>query len=301
MEATDRSEVAELICVSLNYWLQMRGRPPGFPGGPATTDAFFEVYEALDPGCGVVAVNEKTGRLAGSCFYHPRPTHVSLGIMNVHPNYFGQGVAKALLGYIIEYADREKKPVRLVSSAMNLESFSLYTRAGFVPRCAYQDFFLRVPDEGLEHHTPGLENVREATDDDVEAMVALEMELSGIRREKDFHYFLKNSDGLWHTSVYENDQGGLDGFMVSSGHEGLNMIGPGMARTEEQALPLMLVELDRHRGGTPVFVVPVECDRIVRRMYDLGGRNYELHFGQIRGPAEPIRGVNVPTFLPESG
>ncbi|MFH1267282.1 MAG: N-acetyltransferase, partial [Planctomycetota bacterium] len=85
MEPEDRTEVAELICVSINYWYQLHGMPKIFTGGPDATTIFFDVYESLDPGCGVVAQNERTERLMGSCFFHPRQHHVSLGIMNVHP------------------------------------------------------------------------------------------------------------------------------------------------------------------------------------------------------------------------
>ena len=94
---------------------------------------FPETYEALDPGCTLVAEHPRTGRLMGSCFHHPRETHVSLGIMNVHPAYFGMGVARRLLRAITDDADARGLPVRLVSSAFNLDSYSLYTRAGFVP------------------------------------------------------------------------------------------------------------------------------------------------------------------------
>ena len=62
--------------------------------------------------------------------------------MNVHPNHFGRSVAGRLLRHIIEVADAKQQPLRLVSSAMNLDSFSLYTRAGFVPQAAYQDMIL---------------------------------------------------------------------------------------------------------------------------------------------------------------
>lgn len=34
MESEDRTEVAELICVSINYWYQMHGRPAVFSGAP---------------------------------------------------------------------------------------------------------------------------------------------------------------------------------------------------------------------------------------------------------------------------
>ena len=106
MTPCDRSEVADLIYLSTNHWYQARGRSAVFHGGPEIADVFYEVYNALEPGCAVVAENAKSGRLMGSCFYHPREHHVSLGIMNVHPNYFGQGVARALLQYIIDYTER---------------------------------------------------------------------------------------------------------------------------------------------------------------------------------------------------
>src|SRR3954471_10280300 len=174
MRPADRSELADLICVSTNYWYRAAGKPAVFNAGPKATCLFADVYEALDPGCCVVAEDPDTGRLMGSCFYHPRETHVSLGIMNVHPNYFGRGVAGRLLRFITDLADREGKPVRLVSSAMNLDSFSLYTRAGFVPRAAFQDMLIDSPPEqaGPDDRLAG--RVRSARPEDVPAITDLE-------------------------------------------------------------------------------------------------------------------------------
>ena len=300
MEPSDRTEVAELICVSTNDWYQKRGGGPIFPGGPATTAAFFDVYEALDPGYNVVAQSKQSGRLMGSCFFHPRPTHVSLGILNVHPDCFGQGVARELLQHVIDYADNDEKPLRLVSSAMNLDSYSLYTRAGFVPREVYQDMIIGVPDDGFPHRLPGMEHVREAISADVEPMSRLEMDLVGIHRDKDFKFFIDNADGQWHVSIYENSGGVIDGFMASSAHAGCNMIGPGAAKTSQQAAALLAVELDHHRGRSPVMLVPVNRPKLVRQIYDWGAKNCEMHFSQIRGQAHPVEGVFMPTFLPES-
>ncbi len=296
----DAAEVAELIYVSINEWYQRYGRPRPFRGSTADTEVYFNVYNKLDPGCGLVAENPRNGRLMGSCFYHPRETHVSLGIMNVHPNYSGQGVAGALVRYITDFADAAGKPVRLVSSAINLDSFSVYNRAGFVPRRLYQDMYLRMPDEGLKGTVPGQENVREARSADAGAMADLEQELMHIRREKDYRYLLTNEDGFWHASVYRNQQGALDGFLISCGHPGCNMIGPGVARTEEVAAALLTVELDHHKGRTPVFLIPVECSKLVRNLYRQGARNCELHFSQVRGPYPSMRGVFMPSFLPET-
>ena len=299
--AADRSEVAELVCVSTNYWYQRRGASRVFQSGPESTDIFWQVYEALDPGCCVVAENPQTGRLMGSCFYHPREQHVSLGIMNVHPNYFGRGVGRELLKFITDFADqRGYEAVRLVSSAMNLDSFSLYTRAGFVPRYAYQDMLMRVPESGLGVEIPDAGCIRPATPDDVPAMIQLEMEVSGICREKDYRYFIANQIGIWQSLVYQGPAGRIDGFMFSFKHPGLSMAGPGVARTWQQAASLVLAALDRYRGGLAVFLVPVECHEMVRRMYALGATNCELHFCQVRGRYEPFRGISMPVFLPES-
>src|SRR6266566_4692860 len=205
----DRPEVADLICVSTNYWYRASGKPAIFTNGPAACSVFWDVYEALDPGCCVVAADAETGRLMGSCFYHPRETHVSLGIMNVHPNYFGRGVAGRLLRFITDIADRERKPVRLVSSAMNLDSFSLYTRAGFVPRAAFADMALTVPAEGPKLSHPDLHRVRPAKSQDITAMAALEEQVAHLRREKDYRFFIENRQGIWHTLVFESTSGAI--------------------------------------------------------------------------------------------
>jgi GNAT superfamily N-acetyltransferase len=302
MAERDRYEVAELIYVSINVWYQKHGMAPIFVGGPRVTEVFYDVYNALEPGCAVVAENAATGRLMGSCFYHPRQHHVSLGIMNVHPNYFGQGVARALLQHIIDFTDQHGyKSLRLTQSALNLDSFSLYNRAGFVPRHAYQDMCLAVPRTGLAQSAAGVERVRPATLEDVPAMAALEMDVSGITRAEDYRYSIANQAGFWHALVYESARGDIDGFMISSGHPAMNMLGPCLARSASEAAPLIVRALDHYRGRSPVFLIPVDQPELVRQAYDWGARNCELHFCQVRGAFQPFRGVNMPTFLPETG
>jgi GNAT superfamily N-acetyltransferase len=296
MEPDEWSEVADLIYVSLNYWCEANGRPAVFRGGPGSTRVFCDVYEALDPGHCIVAEHAETGRLAGSCFYRARETHCSLGIMTVHPVYLGTGVGKALLEFVVEFAHAEGKPLRLVSSALNLDSFSLYTRAGFVPRTAYQDLLIRIPADGV----PAEGRVRDGTRDDAEAIAALELDVAGISRVKDYLYFAENAEGFWHLSVHEDQRGRIDGFLASCSHPGMPMIGPGAARDEEQAAALLAAELTANAGRTMVFLLPVECGSVVARAYAWGARNVELHVAQVLGDAAPFRGVTMPTFLPET-
>jgi ribosomal protein S18 acetylase RimI-like enzyme len=299
--ADEFHEIAKLIHASTNAWYQKNGKPAIFSAGPESCLLFCQVYEDLDPGCCMVAEDESSRRLMGSCFHHPRETHVSLGIMNVHPDFFGRGVASRLLRFITGFADAEGKPVRLVSSAMNLDSFSLYTRAGFVPRAAFQDMMIPVPAEGLKHAAPGAERVRPATAADVPEMVALEQQISGIRREKDYRYFLENRLGIWHTSVIEGVDGGIDGFLCSVAHPASTMLGPGVMRTDKDAAALILAELNVRRGLSPVFLAPVDRPELVQILYSWGGHNCEIHFAQVRGDFQPSSGIAMPTFMPETG
>jgi len=302
MVPADFDEVAELIFLSTNGWYQQHFGHSIFQCLPDDCRVFPEVYEDLDPECGLVVEHPETQMIVGSCFYHPRETHVSLGIMNVHPNYFGHGIAGLILKHIIEYTDSRGLPLRLVSSALNLDSYSLYNRLGFVPAAIYQDMMVTVPSKGVpEHEGEPLTEVREARPSELMAMGQLEFEISGISRERDYCYFIENDDEIWHTVVSEDEDGSVNGFLTSVDHPASRMIGPGVARDAKAALAMLRAQLARFKGKAVVFLVPASCPEFVKAAYQLGARNCELHFGQIRGDAQPVNGVVMPSFLPESG
>lgn len=304
MQPGDWDEVARLIYASLNAWY-MKYRGFNLVTGPWETMRLFpRVYEALDPGCCILAVDDAAGRIAGSCFFHPRPTHYALGIMNTHPDYFGQKAASRMLEYILAEARQAGKPVRLVSSSMNLESFSTYNKRGFVPTVFYQDMTFRVPDGGVPVPMPVGMSIRAAVMADVPQLAALEMELAGIDREKDFRFFIENAAGIWSLSVMEDERGRIAGFMASVNDPGSNMLGPGLARTEAQIMALACHELNRHLGRSPVTLVPAACPNFVAMMYSFGATNCELHFSQILTNGQPVplpAGIVIPTFMPETG
>ncbi len=295
-ERTQWAEVAELIHLSTNYWYETNRGLRIFNCAPEGCEWFCKVYEALDPGCCLVAHDGR--RIVGSCFYHPRPTHVSLGIMNSHPSHAGKRVASRLLARIVQIAREQGKPLRLVSSAMNLDSFSLYNRSGFVPRQLYQDMF--VP-KGVAGITPPdmAAHVREATLVDISAMVGLERELAGLDRRKDFEYFIRNEQGIWHTLALES-AGRLAGFLVSVNHPSSNMLGPGVMRDSSAAAALIYRQLEHHAGRTPVFLVPSDQGELLGHIYRWGGRNLEIHMHNVLGQYQPMRGINMPTFMPET-
>ena len=91
------------------------------------------------------------------------------------------------------------------------------------------------------------------------------------------------------------------GFLASCSSQACNMIGPGIARNEAAATALIDTELDRHRGRTPVLLLPGRFNCVVQHVYRLGGRNCETHVAQCLGNASTPNGITMPTFLPESG
>ena len=295
MEEREWDVVAKLIHRSTNAWYEKNLGKKIFGGGWKDCRVFPEVYETLDPGCCLVAESAR-GKIAGSCFVHPRETHVSLGIMNVSPEFAGEGVARRLLNEVIRQAG--ERPVRLVSSAMNLDSYSLYTKAGFAPYEVFQDMWFP---EGLPENAPApADGIRDALAADVGEIVGFEEQWVGIRRSGDFGMFIRNTAGIWATSVSVGGDGRINGFLSSIDHAGSRMLGPGVARDDDVALELILAEMRRERAGSPVFLVPARCWRLVNRLYRLGARNCELHFGQARGRVPRPRGVMMPTFMPES-
>ena len=288
--------VAELIHRATNEWYQKSLGREIFSGRPRDCRIYPETYEALDPGCGLVV--ELDGKLAGVCFYHPRETHVGLGIMAVAPEFAQQGIARMLLAKVIIEAG--KLPIRLISSAMNLDSFSLYTRAGFGPVAAYQD--MRFPtDAPLPPLAVTSGTVRVATTADLFPMVDLEENLAGIRRAKDLAHFIQNPGGHWRTMVHRDTSGKIDGWLSSVDHAGCRMIGPGVMADDLVALALLHTQLSAPRGGLPVFLVPTHESYMISELYRWGARNVEIHFMQVRGPYSQPAGLVMPSFLPESG
>jgi len=293
-------DVATLIHRSTNAWYRKNLNREIFGADPLACRVFPEIYEALDPGCCLVA-EDATGWLAGSCFYHPRETHWALGIMNAAPE--ARGAANALLREITRLADEAGLPLRLVSSACNLDSFSLYSKAGFVPVRVYQDMILTVPETGMDPATAPerVSSVRPATMEDLDAIVALEQEISGIRREKDHRFFIENRQGVWTTLVADGADG-LESFLTSIAHPGSRMLGPGVSRNAAAALALIWVHLDRaHRGHAPVWLAPADETELVHACYQWGARNCELHLAQVRGGERRHDGLVFPTFMPETG
>ena len=289
-------DLARLLHSSLDVWHRTRLNTDRFGSDWHPFRPLVEIYEELDPGCCVVALDD-AGLLLGAAFFHPRETHVGVGIVSVSPSAFGQGVARAMMEEIIRAADG--MPLRLVSNAMNIDSFSLYTRLGFVPQTLLQSMTMQVPEEGF----PGMgSRVRPATAADVVAIADLEFRLNGIRKEKDYRYFIENQAGCWRLVVIEKSDGNLAGFLAASVLPAEIMLGQGVAEDEETMRELMIGLMDQSfRGKSVAFIIPSKATLLVLQAYAWGARNREINVLSVLGTAPPVMGVTLATFLPESG
>jgi GNAT superfamily N-acetyltransferase len=302
LSAADHEAVAKLLHRSLVQWYESRLRQGAKFGDSHEPFLLFpEVYEALDPGEAVTARDTQTGEVLGVCFSHERETHVAIGIVATAPEAGGRGMAKQMMAAVLEKARKLGKPARLVSSLLNLDSFSLYTRLGFVPGAIFQDMLISVPEDGMTSPEPtGSNRVREARSDEAARIADFEQSMQGIRREKDFAFFLQNKVGAWRVLVSEREDGSINGFLAMSTHPSFSMIGPGVAADEETAAALLWSALDGLRGKTLVFLVPCASANLVRVAYSWGARNVELHVAQSTAPVVGAKGVVFPTFMPET-
>ncbi len=302
LSPADQKAVASLLHRSLVHWYETRLRQGSRFGDSDEPFLLFpQVYEALDPGEAVTARDADTGAIVGVCFSHERETHVSVGVVATAPEAGGSGIARRMMEKVLEKARSLGKPARLVSSLLNLDSFSLYTRLRFVPGTIFQDMVLSVPAGGMAAPEPrGVDRVRAARADDVARIADFEHSLQGIRREKDHAFFLRNEVGAWRVFVSEREGGELSGVLAMSTHPSFAMIGPGVSSDEASAAALLWRALDEFRGRAPVFLVPCAAAGLVQTAYAWGARNVELHVAQSTAPVSSARGIVFPTFLPES-
>ena len=119
--------------------------------------------------------------------------------------------------------------------------------------------------------------------------------------EKVYAHFLENKAGILHTLLLENEEGQVARFLNSVKHPGSCLLGPGVSRSEEIAAALIHAQLNSPGGGSPVLIVPVTNTNLVQTLYRWGAKNCELPFCQVRGEFQPFKGINIPTFLPETG
>jgi len=292
-------EAAELIHASTNAWYLKNTGRVAFGCEPSGCRLFPDTYNALDSGQCITATDDATGKLIGTCYLHPRETHIGVGIVNTAPDVATAGVASMMLREACAIADASGLPLRLVSSASNMDSYSLYHRQGFVARQVFQDMLLNVPADptslidGID--TSG---VRLASITDVPAIAALERDLTGSYRPRDWEHFLETD----HFTVFVDvaADGTLLGAMNVTNHIANCTLGPAHARDEASVCRLLAAALPVVAGRTALVLVSPSSTTVTQLLYGWKARNSDIHLLQVRGAYSAPTGVQLMTFLPES-
>jgi hypothetical protein len=292
-------EAAALIHASTNAWYLKNTGRVAFGCEPNGCRLFPDTYHALDAGQCITATDDATGKLIGTCYLHPRETHIGVGIVNTASDVASAGVASQMIREACAIADASGLPLRLVSSASNMDSYSLYHRQGFVARQIFQDMLLPVP-EDTSVLTAGIEtgSVRLATIFDVPAIAALERELTGSYRPADWSHFVETD----HFSVLVDvaSDGSIFGALNVTNHVANCTLGPAHARDEASICRLLAAALPAVAGRTALVLVSPAATKITSLLYAWKARNADIHLLQVRGAYSTPNGVQLMTFLPES-
>lgn len=292
-------DAAALIHASTNAWYLKHTGRVAFSCEPAACRLFPDTYDALDAGQCITATDDATGQLVGTCYLHPRETHIGVGIVNTSPDVASAGVASLMLREACAIADACGLPLRLVSSASNLDSYSLYHRQGFVARQIFQDMLLPVP-EDTSMLTAELDTgcVRPATISDVNAIASLERELTGSYRPADWKHFIETN----HFSVFVDvaADGSICGALNATNHAANCTLGPAHSHDEASICRLLAAALPAVAGRTALVLVSPAATKITSLLYAWKARNADIHLLQVRGAYTAPTGIQLMTFLPES-
>lgn len=130
-EAADAAKCAAVLYSAFQQVADQHKFPPDFPSLQAAIDVVSMLL--ANPGFyGIVA--EENGRIVGSNFADQRSSIAGIGPVSIGPQVQNQGIGRKLMEAMIDHLASSHAGIRLVQTAYNNRSLSLYTRLGFQTR-----------------------------------------------------------------------------------------------------------------------------------------------------------------------
>jgi predicted N-acetyltransferase YhbS len=163
-----------------------------------------------DPGhYGIVA--ELDGRTAGSNFMDERTTIAGIGPISVDPDVQNSGAGRAMMQHMLDRVAANRMPgVRLVQTAYNNRSLSLYAKLGFEIR---EPLSVMIGSP-IKESIPGY-HVRAATDADLDACNRLCVSVHGHDRAGELRDTIKEG-----TAAVVEHLGRITGYASAIGYAG---------------------------------------------------------------------------------
>jgi predicted N-acetyltransferase YhbS len=193
------------------------------PGSPEFTDFQMQAMLSTDGIFGVVA--KRGGDILGSALQDERGTIIGIGPVSVDPGVRDGRVGRALMEALLQRCrERDVAGVRLVQTAYNYRSLSLYAKLGFAVREPLSVFQGSPNAAGL----PGT-TVRPAIPDDVDACDDICRRVHGHDR----HAEVQGAVDRGIASVAERG-GEITGYTT-----GLGYIGHAIGKTDDDVIALL--------------------------------------------------------------
>lgn len=217
-------------------------------------------------------------------FGDERDEVVGIGPVAVAVGQQGRGLGRQVMEALAERAKRNGfTSLRLLQSAYNMQSFSLYHRLGF----EVKDLLASIRGRPPERETP-TDSVRDYTTGDLDTCDALHRDVLGIGRRHDIELMANFAPPV----VVERD-GQVAGYLTRfPGEEAFVM--HGVAR-DERALRDLIIGTARVAEGDLVIPIPCSHAETLRWAMASGFRLKELLSYMVRGDYQQPMGVWVPS------
>jgi GNAT superfamily N-acetyltransferase len=288
MSPDDIDVVAPVITRAFNAVNARYGYPSEFPE-PSVSTLMSRYYLSQDPeGC---LVAEQDGNFCGSVFSRLRGDRVSIGPVSVDPACQAVGVGRRMMQALFDlYPDAAS--FRLTQSAFNKESFSLYSKTGFV--AAEQLLHLERPPAPVtpEGDEP---RVRVVTAENAPLVVDLDRRLTGAEREREMATLF----GMGRVYAYGGDSD-IQGYVATMPTPGPTFIGPAVAPSEAHLGALIRAALRDIGPRTTGLHLPARFAPTIDECFRLGFRLFSLETFMVRGEWRPPDTFYLHAMFPET-
>ncbi len=284
----DIDVVAPVIARAFNAVNARYGYPSEFPE-PSVSTLMSRYYLSQDPeGC---LVAQRGGTICGSVFARRRGDRVAVGPVTVDPASQAIGVGRRMMEALFELFP-DAASFRLSQAAFNKESFSLYSKTGFV--AAEQCLRLDRPPAPVtpEEDEP---RVRVVTAESAPLLADLDRRLTGAVRERE----LPTLFGMGRVYVY-GDGSDIQGYLATVPTPGPTFLGPAVAPSEAQLGALMRAAL-RDIGPRPSALhLPARFALTIDECFRLGFRLFCLETLMVRGEWRTAPAFYLHAMFPET-
>ena len=221
------------------------------------------------------------GEVVGSNFLSLMDPVAGVGPITVDLAFQGQGIGRALMTDVIEYARRNAiESVRLQQDSFNLASLSLYASLGFEVKTAVALMQARPAVEADE-------SVRPITEADLPAIEELSTRIYKTSRRNEVAAAVQ----FEFSSLLRERQGHITGYLIP-GH-----FGHGVAETEEDVLTLVGEAARRLLPEVTLFFCPLSEASLYRRALKAGCQALKVTNYMTLGPYEAPNEVWLPSVL----